>query len=471
MSKISWIILSCSIFGVMQMPQSAADISDDIVILSTNKSEQGVCDLYLAPSHIPGAGRGIFAGRNYEKDETIDTTSSLTLLRKNGRKWPLNNYVYSSNENKYSMVLFGVPMLFNHHLPKDVDHYWENWPVAPVSEQRKEAHTIHTGVSHITARNIDTGEEIFTSYGDKEWFTLRNIPHDDGITNETSSKKYSLEELEKVGHCVTNVIIDESTQPIAGNGIFAKKDFKKGEIVSISPVLILPKHDVAKDEGVLLNYCISIEGSDVALLPVGLGALANHGGSSANLEMTWYAWSDEEGFATKFKQSPEILFTSQFAQLDLAYRATRDISAGEELYISYGELWEQKWIAHLDALNEWIEEDSENELNIATKPQFRQTIGAPEGLFPKWWRVTCIGEECQMVNIQAGIDKDPVLKKKQEEARIKAQEAIARARALAQKNYVKPDAGTCSKSSQTEKSSESASNPNFIKRMLSYLAM
>eukprot|EP01036_Dinobryon_divergens_P040527 gene40527-53596_t len=225
MSKISWIILSCSIFGVMQMPQSAADISDDIVILSTNKSEQGVCDLYLAPSHIPGAGRGIFAGRNYEKDETIDTTSSLTLLRKN------------------------VPMLFNHHLPKDVDHYWESWPVAPVSEQRKEAHTIHTGVSHITARNIDTGEEIFTSYGDNEWFTLRNIPHDDGITNETSSKKYSLEELEKVGHCVTNVIIDESTQPIAGNGIFAKKDFKKGEIVSISPVLILPKHDVAKDEG------------------------------------------------------------------------------------------------------------------------------------------------------------------------------------------------------------------------------
>eukprot|EP00607_Mallomonas_marina_P010437 CAMPEP_0182425022 /NCGR_PEP_ID=MMETSP1167-20130531/11355_1 /TAXON_ID=2988 /ORGANISM="Mallomonas Sp, Strain CCMP3275" /LENGTH=429 /DNA_ID=CAMNT_0024605323 /DNA_START=223 /DNA_END=1512 /DNA_ORIENTATION=- len=400
----------------------------------------------MAPSFVPGAGRGVFAGQAYENDEQVDVTLSLTILRKNGRKWPLHNYVYSANDEAYSMILFGPAMLFNHRLPKDVDHYWTDWPVASIAEQKLEAHTVYTPVLHKANRKIEIGEEIFTSYGDNDWFHLRGIAHDAVETDLSTNQTYTLDTLQEIGHCLTDIYIDQSTLPLAGNGIFASRSFKKDDIVSISPVLVLPRHAVAADEGVLLNYVIGSPASDVALAPIGLAALSNHGGSDANMRVSWYVWDqdqdqaqDQNTFAQRLKLSPEILVKKEVAQLDIAYRASRDIAAGEELTIFYGEAWEREWVAHLDRLEDWLQDEDEDE----EKPQFRMPIEAPSGLFPKWWRGACIGDDCQMINRQAEIERDPMLKKKQEEAREAAQEAIQRARELAKRTYFPPGTGTC----------------------------
>ena len=51
--------------------------------------------------------------------------------------------------------------------------------------------------------------------------------------------------------------------------------------MDVSPVLILPKHEVKRESNVrsvLLNFCFSRPGSDVALFPIGYGAVCNHGG-------------------------------------------------------------------------------------------------------------------------------------------------------------------------------------------------
>ena len=429
--------------GILADSTENAEVKEELSDVTSNYVDTG-CEFYLAPSLVPGSGRGIISGKHFSKGDIIDVASSLTVKHSAIRNWPLNNYVYSSEDESYSMILFGLAMIFNHRKEKDVEHKWMDWPVVEVSLQKNEAHTIYTEVSHETTREVFAGEELFTSYGDDDWFTSRNI-----ILNKTIPHivKYDINELKSIGHCLSDVSVKDSTLPLAGKGLYAKKDFKKDEIISISPVLVLPKHEVERmnDVSVLYNYVITSEGSDVAIFPIGLAAMANHGGVESNMVMSWYVWSNEDDtFANNLKKTGDDLLASPFAQLDLAYRATRDISAGEELLLFYGEDWENKWVSHLDKLLEWLPESEEEDKN---KPQFRHSIEAPSGLFPKWWKSPCIGENCVMIRRQAEIDADPKQKKRQEEAMIKAKEALERARNLARKNYVKPGAGEGSCSS------------------------
>ena len=167
------------------------------------------------------------------------------------------------------------------------------------------------------------GSELFTNYG-KRWFKDRRIQRSHPPRN--ASVTHSLEELERNGQCLTNLHVAESPLPFAGKGVFASKAFMAGEVVTISPVLVLPRHalELEAEYSVLINYCITSpdimsiytprrndssadvdaaaaasegEGergeprdvlSDVALLPLSLAGMMNHGaGNSANVAMDW----------------------------------------------------------------------------------------------------------------------------------------------------------------------------------------
>ena len=65
------------------------------------------CSLYLAESLLPGAGRAIFTGRIFEIGEAILDLPTLVVKKVNNRRWQLDNYVFSSDEREYSMIIFG----------------------------------------------------------------------------------------------------------------------------------------------------------------------------------------------------------------------------------------------------------------------------------------------------------------------------------------------------------------------------
>lgn len=88
------------------------------------------CDIYLAPSLIPGVGRGVIAGRNYSKQERFDTAVTITLPYSYAREWQLSNYVFSHEEEEQSMVVLGIGMLFNHRNPEMIYHYWADEKVS-----------------------------------------------------------------------------------------------------------------------------------------------------------------------------------------------------------------------------------------------------------------------------------------------------------------------------------------------------
>lgn len=366
------------------------------IIVFGSKDSTPQCSLYLAPSLLgKSAGRGIFAGESISEGNTVVLEQSLNVKYSLVSGTQLNNYVYNSEADGFSMVVFGAACIFNHLKEKHLAHYWDDEVIPPISDQLKEAYTNFTKVMYVAEKDIAAGQEILVSYGRDSWFEERNIPFDSSLAREKANELYDLVTLKRVGHCLTDLYMDTSVIPMAGKGIFSKLAYKKGDIVSITPVLTLPKHIVENQvpSCVLINYCIGEGGrdSDVVLLPLTLAAMFNHGGVSANVAMDWYSWSDQESLDKALNMTPDTLVSSPFAQLDLAYRATRDIAVGEELLLFYGEAWERSWVAHLAGLEKWL---ASGDTTLASKPQFRHPIAPPAGLFPAHWTSGCIGENC-----------------------------------------------------------------------------
>jgi SET domain-containing protein len=97
-----------------------------------------------------------------------------------------------------------------------------------------------------------------------------------------------------------------------GRGVFATRAFAKGEAVETCPTLELHGDNVS---GRLGDYVFgSAESEDNVVLPLGYGMLYNHS-YDANCEYV--------------QDGPDAI----------TYLTTRDVEAGEELTIDYGEEW------------------------------------------------------------------------------------------------------------------------------------
>lgn len=223
-------------------------------------------------------------------------------------------------------------------------------------------------------------------------FTSRKVPFREYEVE--SSHKYSLDYLQEHGHCMTDIVVNESSIPLAGLGVFTKKGFKAGDIVSISPVVVLPRHSLEEiaEQTVILNYCMCGAKSDAALFPIGTAGLMNHGGIDANVKIEWFQWPASPGGPPqedRLNMPIEKLERFPFAPLDFKYVATRDIEPYEELLLSYGEQWEHAWMKHLDDLKAWSDKFDIN--SVAMRPQFREPLTAPVDFFPPNFEKDCIG--------------------------------------------------------------------------------
>jgi hypothetical protein len=373
------------------------------------------CNLYLAPSRIPGIERGVFAGKAYSQGALVDEAYSILVSYEAIRMKQLSNYVFTSDDQVNAIALFGAGMLYNHRTPKNVLHYYHEMPPSPsqvLPKTYSQPYSTYPMLDWVAALDIAPYEELFTSYGADNWFTSRNIILSDSPKNVSYLSTY--DELERYGHCITDVYVNHSTLPLAGNGLFSKRSFQKGETVTISPVLFLSKKLLSRlsDNSVIFNYCICSAVSDVCVFPIGLGAMVNHG--RPNVKMEWLDWESlaeenqrREGkkevaedekemkraqrFPEKLSWSAEALELYPAAPLDLVYLATRDISPGEEIFLSYGTEWQNQWMEYLRSLQRWNQKFNAPLVGNFMKPQFRSPIIVPENLFPEaWHRSLCI---------------------------------------------------------------------------------
>jgi hypothetical protein len=363
------------------------------------------CELYMAKSFNKNFGRGIFAGRSFKYNSLVEKCPTLLVHNDFVLQSQLGYFSYDSDFEDYAVLTFGAGMLYNSMNEKTVSYDWATKNVPPAHTVRDHVYTTYTDFAYTSEKTIRPGEEIYCYYGEK-WFTDRDI--DDLPNHRRNKTKYNMETLEQEGHCLTDIYFKPSKIPMAGQGVFTRKAHKAGEVVSISPVLVLSRRDLLDVSAttVLLNYCISQNNSDVALFPIGRAAMINHGASASNMKIQWHNWDDPSSSHPPSALDMDIfeLMDLTYSALDIQYTATRDIAAGEELLLDYGHSWEASWGQYLDlslTQSEAYREDV-SKWNPETSPQpvrpqpplFRSYIEAPRGLFPSHFEVPCIGFGC-----------------------------------------------------------------------------
>ncbi len=209
--------------------------------------------------------------------------------------------------------------------------------------------------------------------------------------------KVSLDFLQKEGKCQDHIRPDISTIPHAGRGAFASRDLPKGTVVGYAPLVHIgekgekittviyngeSKHGmdrfehrfVKKDEepnlkeyrkaakkhknrytkpDLVINYTFGHKDSTLLLTPY--GAMVNYinhksakDGDGPNVRIQW---PDREMIAHKpeWLGKPLSFFRDTIDKIGLSfdYVALRDIKEGEEVFIDYGDEWDEAWKEHV----------------------------------------------------------------------------------------------------------------------------
>ncbi len=378
------------------------------------------CSAYLTISNLTsGIGRGIFAGRDFQANEIIDTDMALLIPYDDISAIPqIDNYVYGTDHPNISILAIGNGAFYNSHINHTVKYADAPYETTPKPAMRTIEHTMqgnneslpflnHTDFAFITLRPHITGEEFFIYYGD-EWYATRTHNHspipDIPLNSHTmhvpiptpQEQRQYLETNQYHRVCMNDVVVRKSTitnqaalSTIAGGsigrGLFATRDFAKGDAITVSPVAVLKKNvvDTWVNHTVLQNYCIWDGQSDVVLFPMSKIAMINHQSSQyANVVIQWFSWivgdTWEQAKEKVFDRNIQELMDSPVCPLDIVIYATRDINAGDELFLDYGSAWEQAW--YEARCNE------RDQSGCNTLGTFRSYIGVEDGFFPSTWK-------------------------------------------------------------------------------------
>ncbi len=93
----------------------------------------------------------------------------------------------------------------------------------------------------------------------------------------------------------------------------------------------------------LLNYCFAHQDSSMVLCPLGSGVnYINHNQTRANVKVQWSKEGDLGHRDAFFNVKPSYI-DDYSTRVAFDYIATSDIEEGEELFLDYGDIWEEKF--------------------------------------------------------------------------------------------------------------------------------
>lgn len=179
----------------------------------------------------------------------------------------------------------------------------------------------------------------------------------------------STEWLAEHGTCGDHIRADVSTIRQAGRGAFATRNLPAGTLVSHLPLIHVGQRDVFRmwklhglKDGkpkpnrkkglltwqLLLNYCFGHNKSTLLLCPYGpMASYVNHNQTLANVKLQW---SDPArgNHMPEFLESPIRRLDEEWsAKLAMDLVATNDIAEGEEVFLDYGDDFEEAWQHHV----------------------------------------------------------------------------------------------------------------------------
>ena len=216
-----------------------------------------------------------------------------------------------------------------------VDDCGENSHITGASQGAATCH--HTTFSQVS-RSIPAGEAIVSQCDMSDHKYGEHFP----------LVQYSVQWLEENGVCVDNLKVGPSTIHNAGRGVFATRFIKQDNLVAVSPMMHIDRHDLdgGTHKHLLLNYVIGQPNSTYLFLPTASAVnYINHG--EPNVGLIWVRTPEEVEKQNNGKSSDRILREADGLVMEVRYVAIRDISPGEEIFLDYGPEWEDAWQEHM----------------------------------------------------------------------------------------------------------------------------
>lgn len=207
---------------------------------------------------------------------------------------------------------------------------------------------------------------------------LKQLEQNGGITSIAEPTAIRpMDWLEKYGLCMDNIRPGASTIPYAGRGAFATRAIPEGGLVSPVPLIqiasehVLTMHELHKvvnpdalegeeseylakssDESIgnqlLLNYCFGHPESTLMFFPAGASTeFINHSKDKANARMVWSSHANNHKHWFELTPSQLIEDGNRHLGLLMEIQALRDIEEGEEIFIDYGDEWQEAWDEHV----------------------------------------------------------------------------------------------------------------------------
>lgn len=208
------------------------------------------CKIWLSNSKLP-VGQGVFAGMHFKKGSTITKTQELLIRREVIEQTPLWNYAFHLQHGKVMSVLLGAASMLNHGAEM------VNVRFSRISE---------TVIEVVADRDIEEGEELFTSYGSEDWFLDRHIEY------KRPTDTTEIHNLRNLPGELPGVCLDTIAPDTCSETIVTTTHISAGDTIQ-SPFFLIPRW-LAEKAGVT-SQCFGHPGWDVVLLPFLLpGSLA-----------------------------------------------------------------------------------------------------------------------------------------------------------------------------------------------------
>ncbi|KAG7370513.1 SET methyltransferase domain containing protein [Nitzschia inconspicua] len=210
--------------------------------------------------------------------------------------------------------------------------------------------------------------DLVTSHRTKMAMTnVANIEQLDLLVMRNGTAKMTVEARSQVwlmehGFCLDNFYVKESTILQAGKGAFARRLLKSGSVIHSSPVITTPrsfldgldnytKQAHINSKQLMTNYHFGHPNSTILFLPLTQMIAVNHNsdrmksGTASNARVEF---SKRDAKTRYLLQRPiEDVFGEKYSSIFLDVVATKDIEPDEEIFIDYGESWENAWKNHV----------------------------------------------------------------------------------------------------------------------------
>ena len=323
--------------------------------LRTTQSSHDQCRFYLAESAIPMSGLALFTVVDIDEGETSQANIDICVYVADTPKrthftthsWSRDTFFAEFEGENPRGACEGFGTLVNSMPPGrqtsrltllGVPHH--NAGLRRDQHAGAGAISHYYGLSSVATRKVLAGSEVTIDYGD--WH------YSDSELQATWLPERSVDYIKQNGLCVDNIHVATATDPSMGRGAFSKYNLKAGSIVAPAPLQVFPNRmlfEAQTPSALFINYVLEVD-DGMILFPYGPGVnLINH---SQKPNVAW-RWSEHHMHHANWLE----LSKGQFLQFDypggimLEVVALRDITAGEELFLDYGQAWQEAGAHHV----------------------------------------------------------------------------------------------------------------------------